>query len=139
AQTMLPAPVVPSQVGASIAVGANPRDIAVSPDKNLVWVTNGTANTISVISQGTNAVAFTVVTPAGSTPGRAIYNVTASVMVVAFNGSSQIALFDAQNGSLNALFAIPNIATAVWNGVMAVQPGASGAARAYMIYDDPAV
>jgi YVTN family beta-propeller protein len=49
-----------NSVVATIAVGANPSDIAISPDGKTAYVTNAGSNTVSVINTSTNVVTTTV-------------------------------------------------------------------------------
>jgi YVTN family beta-propeller protein len=47
-------------VVATIAVGADPVDISITPDGTQAYVTNAGSNTVSVINTSTNAVTTTV-------------------------------------------------------------------------------
>jgi YVTN family beta-propeller protein len=49
-----------NRVVATVAVGARPTGVAVSPDSSLVWVTNTASNDISLIDTRTNLVTGTI-------------------------------------------------------------------------------
>jgi YVTN family beta-propeller protein len=53
-------------VVATVPVGRNPVDIAITPDGTKAYVTNAGANSVSVINTATNSVAATV--PVGQNP-----------------------------------------------------------------------
>ena len=55
-----------NMVVATIPVGSNPHDVAITPEGQLAYVTNSGAGTVSVISTASNTVVATI--PAGTTP-----------------------------------------------------------------------
>ncbi|HWP28487.1 MAG TPA: hypothetical protein VNM50_03010, partial [Chloroflexota bacterium] len=91
-----------NMIVATVAVGAGPRDVALNPTLNRIYVSNAgaTGNTVSVLDGATNAVLATV--PVGSRPGALAVNPTTGRVYVANQGANTITVLD---GATNAVLA----------------------------------
>ena len=82
-------------VTATIGVGSDPFGVAVNPTTNVVYVTNGSGNSVSVINGATNTVTATI--DVGD-PGAVAVNPTTNVVYVAnFSDNSISVIYGATN------------------------------------------
>ena len=79
-----------SVVGEPIGVGANPAQIAVSPDSSTAYVTNRVDGTISVIDLADLAVTATV--PVGAQPWGIVFSPSGGTAYVALAGDNAVAV-----------------------------------------------
>ena len=80
-------------VGLPIAMGGNPRAVAVNPAGSRVYVANSTGNTVSVIDTGTSAVAGAPIA-VGTNPQGVAVNPAGTRVYVANFGSNNVSVID---------------------------------------------
>lgn len=102
------------QVIASIAVGATPFGIDVTPDGSRVYVSNSTGASVSVIATGTNSVVSTITSNVGTTPVGIAIDSSGTYAYVANYGAGTLTRINIANGSTTS----QNLSATV-NGVCA--------------------
>ena len=91
-------------VSATIAVGALPNCVSVSPDGSKVYVTNANGNTVSVINTATNTVSATIVV--GKTPEGISVSPDGSKVYVANVGSNTVSVIDTATNTVSATITV---------------------------------
>src|SRR4029453_4857424 len=77
---------------AEIAVGIEPRGVAVSPDDRLAYVTNGVSGTVSIVNLGQRRVVKTI--PVGTEPRGCALTADGSLLYVANHTEGTISIID---------------------------------------------
>ena len=90
---------------AEIAVGSNPRTLAIASD-GCIWVANRHSADISVIDPGTLAVAKTIALPRASQPFGIVFSPADGSPWVALEAQGQIARLDRRSGAVTASIAV---------------------------------
>src|ERR1017187_8501737 len=83
---------------ATVTVGSQPYGIAYDSAKGEVFVANAASNTVSVISDSTNAVVATVAV--GSGPGIVAYDPAKGEVFVSNGGSNTVSVISDSNNSI---------------------------------------
>jgi YVTN family beta-propeller protein len=78
---------------ASVAVGNNPADVAANPTTNRVYVSNRSANTVSVFDATTNAIIGTPI-PVATAPGQLVVNPATNRIYVTCEASNTVTVID---------------------------------------------
>ncbi|WP_158515446.1 beta-propeller fold lactonase family protein, partial [Kitasatospora sp. MBT63] len=83
----------------SLTAGSAPSGVAVSPNGSRAYVTNSSANNVSVIDTGTNAVIATV--PVGSSPIRVAVSADGKRAYVSNHDSNDISVINTTNNTVS--------------------------------------
>ncbi|MEH3087157.1 MAG: RICIN domain-containing protein [Xylophilus ampelinus] len=86
---------------AEIAVGSQPRGVAVAPDGR-VWVINKNAATVSIVDPATMAVAQTVALPRGSRPHGLVFAPGGGSAYLVLEATGQLLRLDPGSGAVRA-------------------------------------
>ena len=84
----------------TITVGSGPRGLVVSPDGSLVYVTNETGDSISVISTATNTVLETVTAEVGDGPIDVVFSPERSVAYLTIINDGTVIFIDVATHTL---------------------------------------
>jgi YVTN family beta-propeller protein len=113
-------------VVATIAVGAQPQDVALTSDGTRAYVSNWEDNTVSVIDTATNTVVATV--PVGSGPFAIDLNPDGTRAYVTNSGSNNVSVIDTATNTV-----VATVAVGAFPGDVAVSPDGT---RAYVLNGD---
>ena len=108
---LLPQPVQASTVTATIPVGKEPSDVAVTPNGAYAYVTNYDSNSVSVISTATNTVVATVTV--GSGPEGVAVTPSGSYAYVTNYGSGTVSVINTATNTVTATIPVETI-LGVW-------------------------
>jgi YVTN family beta-propeller protein len=90
---------------AEIAVGSQPRSVAVAPDGR-IWVVNKNAATLSIVNPATMAVAQTVALARGARPHGLAFAPGGGSAFLVLEGTGQLLKLDPGNGAVQATLAV---------------------------------
>jgi YVTN family beta-propeller protein len=113
-----------NEVTATIAVGANPFGVAVTPDGSTVYVANAAfgTNTVSAIATATNRVTATI--PVGSEPGGVAVTPDGSKVYVANFLSNNVSVIATATNTVTAAITVGSGPVAF--GVFIIRPSFAG-------------
>jgi len=93
-------------VAATIDVGTQPNGVAVDPAAGTVYVTNSTANTVSVIDAATSTVTATIDVPVGSIPDTVAVDPAAGTVYVVDVYANTVSVIDVATRAVTGNIAV---------------------------------
>ncbi|MCA1683019.1 MAG: beta-propeller fold lactonase family protein [Actinobacteria bacterium] len=93
-------------VVATVAVGSNPQDVAVTPDGSRAYVVNTGEDTVSVIDTATNMVVATILLAGGSAPTGVALTPDGTRAYVTNTGSDTVSVIDTATNTVVATVAV---------------------------------